>query len=74
MQTTFWCKPHANVLKKFQKNLKQNMNVHLGLPYLYTKFHGQIHLTLAITKRQILVHFDYYCLLEILSFLTARVR
>jgi hypothetical protein len=27
------------------------MNVHLRLPHLYTKFHGQIHLTLAVTKK-----------------------
>jgi hypothetical protein len=27
------------------------MNVHLSLPQLYTKFHGQIHLTLAVTKK-----------------------
>jgi hypothetical protein len=26
------------------------MNVHLSLPHLYTKFHGQIHLTIAVTK------------------------
>jgi hypothetical protein len=27
------------------------MNVHLSLTYLYTKFHGKIHLTLAVTKK-----------------------
>jgi hypothetical protein len=27
------------------------MNVDLSLPRLYTKFHGQIHLTLAVTKK-----------------------
>jgi hypothetical protein len=27
------------------------MNVHLSLPHLYTKFYGQLHLTLAVTKK-----------------------
>jgi hypothetical protein len=27
------------------------MNVHLSLTYIYTKFYGQIHLTLAVTKK-----------------------
>jgi hypothetical protein len=50
MQTTFWCKFRANLLKKVSKQFEKNMNVHLSLHYLYTKFHGQIDLTLAITK------------------------
>jgi hypothetical protein len=49
MQTTFWYKLYAN-LKKIQKNLKENMNIHLSLPQLYTKFNGQIHLTLTVKK------------------------
>jgi hypothetical protein len=69
MQTMFWCKPRANLLKKVLKKSEKNMNVHLSLPHLYTKFHGQIHLTLAVTKRQILVHLNFYCLSEILYFL-----
>jgi hypothetical protein len=48
MQTTFWCKPHLNLLKKFF--LKKTINVHLSLTYLYTKFYDQIHLTLTVTK------------------------
>jgi hypothetical protein len=27
------------------------MNVYLSLPHLYTKFYGQIHLSLAVTKK-----------------------
>jgi hypothetical protein len=69
MQTTFLCKLCANLLKRCQKILKENMNVHLSLSHLYTKFYGQIHLTLAVTKRQILVLLNYYFLSEILSFL-----
>jgi hypothetical protein len=49
MQTTFLCKPRANLLKKVSKHSEKNMNVHLSLHQLYIKFHGQIHLTLAIT-------------------------
>jgi hypothetical protein len=29
------------------------MNVHLILPHLYTKFHDQIYLTLAVKKNKI---------------------
>jgi hypothetical protein len=29
------------------------MNVHLSLPRLYTKFYGQIYLTLAVKKGKI---------------------
>jgi hypothetical protein len=36
------------------------MNVHLNLSHLYTKFHGQIHLTLAVTKK---TNFDAFELL-----------
>jgi hypothetical protein len=42
------CKPTKNVSKIPGKN----MNVHLSLPHPYTKFHGQIHLILAVTKKQ----------------------
>jgi hypothetical protein len=50
------------------------MNVHLSLPHLYTKFYGQIHLTLALQKRQFFVLLNYYCLSEIVFFVTIRVR
>jgi hypothetical protein len=69
MQTIFWCKPRANLLKTISKNSEKNMDVHLRLPHLYIKFYGQIHLTLSVTKKQISVHLNYYRLSEILSFL-----
>jgi hypothetical protein len=51
------------------------MNVHLSLTYLYSKFHGQIHLTLAVTKK---THFSAFELLLFVKifvfFVTARVR
>jgi hypothetical protein len=54
------------------------MNVHLSLPhiyiYIYTKFHGQIHLTLAVTKKPNFGVFEILLFVRILSFLTARVR
>ena len=41
----------ANLLKKVSKNSEKIMNVLLNLPHLYTKFYGQIHLTLKVTKK-----------------------
>ena len=52
VQTKFWCKPRANLLKNISKNSKKIMNVLLSLPHLYIKFHGQIHLTLEVTKKR----------------------
>lgn len=40
------CKPTKKVSK-----ISKNMNVNLSLPHLYTKFHGQIHLTPAVRKK-----------------------
>ena len=51
MQTKDLVQIRANLLKKFQKILKKIMNVLLSLPHLYTKFYGQIHLTLKVTKK-----------------------
>jgi hypothetical protein len=45
------------------------MNVYLSLPHLYTKFHGQIHLTLAVTKKPNFGDLDYYYLLNFFPFL-----
>jgi hypothetical protein len=55
--------------KKVSKNSKRKHECNLSLPHLYTKFHGQIHLTLAGTKKKILMLLNYYCFSEILSFL-----
>jgi hypothetical protein len=54
------CKP----TKKVSKNSEKNISVHLNLPHLYKKFHGQIYLTLAVTKK---TNFGVF-------FVTARVR
>jgi hypothetical protein len=51
------------------------MNVHLNLPQLYTKFHGQIHLTLAVTKKtKFLTNSNSSNALKCAFFVTARVR
>jgi hypothetical protein len=51
------------------------MNIHLSLTYLYTKFHGQIHLTLTVTKK---TNFGVFELLlfvrNFIFFVAARVR
>ena len=53
VQTKDLVQTRANLIKKFQKILKKIMNVLLNLPHLYTKFYGQIHLTLKVRERQI---------------------
>ena len=51
------------------------MNVHLSLPHLYTKFHGQIHLTLAVTKKKkILTNNNSSNAPKFVFFVIARVR
>jgi hypothetical protein len=74
MQTTFWCKPSANLLKKVSKNSeKTRMYIWAYLIYIQN-FMVKFILLYQLQKRQILVHLNYYYLLEILSFSTARVR
>jgi hypothetical protein len=36
--------------KNFRIKILKNMNVHLSLTHLYTKFHSQIYLTLVVKK------------------------
>ena len=51
------------------------MNVHLSLPHLYTKFHGRILLTLAVTKKTNFGAFELLLSVRIfVFFVTARVR
>jgi hypothetical protein len=51
------------------------MNVHLSLPQLYTKFHGQIHLTLAATKKiKFLTNNNSSNTPKFVFFVTVRVR
>ena len=53
MQIMFCCKLRVNLLKKVLKNSEKNMNVHLSLTHLYTKFYAQIYLSLAVKKDKI---------------------
>jgi hypothetical protein len=51
------------------------MNVHLSLSHPYTEFHGQIHLTLAVTKKtKILTDSNNSNAPKFVFFVTARVR
>jgi hypothetical protein len=51
------------------------MNVHLSLPYIYTKFYGQIHLTLAVTKKTNFGAFELLLFVRnFVFFVTGRVR
>jgi hypothetical protein len=51
------------------------MNVHLILPHLYTKFHCQIHLTLAVTKKTNFGAFELLLFIRnFVFFVTSRVR
>ena len=56
VQTKFWCKYCANILKKVLKNSKKIMNVLHSLPHLYIKQHDQIHLTLEVKKDKFLTN------------------
>jgi hypothetical protein len=70
-----WYKPHANLLKKVSKKILKNMNIHLSLPHLYIKFHGQIHFTLAVTKKTNFGAFELLLFVRnFVFFVTARVR
>ena len=75
MQTKDLVQTRANLLKKFQKILKKIMNVLLSLPHLYTKFYGQIHLTLKVTKKtNFLTTIMVQMHLKFVFFVTSRVR
>ena len=75
VQTKDLVQTRANLLKKFQKILKKIMNVLLSLPHLYIKFHGQIHLTLKITKKtNFLTTVMVQMHLKFVLFVTSRVR
>ena len=51
------------------------MNVLLSLPHLYTKFYGQIHLTLKVTKKtNFLTTIIVQMHLKFVFFVTSRVR
>ena len=51
------------------------MNVLLNLPHLYTKFYGQIHLTLKVTKKtNFLTTIMVQMHLKFVFFVTSRVR
>ena len=75
VQTKDLVQTRVNLLKKFQKNLKKIMNVLLNLPHLYTKFYGQIHLTLKVTKKtNFLTTIMVQMHLKFVFFVTSRVR
>jgi hypothetical protein len=50
------------------------MNVHLSLSHLYTKFHGQIHLTLSVTKKTNFGVFKILLFVRKFVFLTDRIK
>ena len=51
VQTKDLVQTRANLLNKVSKNSEKIMNVLLRLHHLYIKFHGQIRLTLEVTKK-----------------------
>jgi len=75
VQTNDLVQIRANLLKKVSKNSEKIMNVFLSLPHLYTKFYGQIHLTLKVTKKtNFLTTIIVQMHLKFVFFVTSRVR
>ena len=75
VQTKDLVQTRANLLNKFQKILKKIMNVFLRLRHLYIKFHGQIRLTLEVTKKTNLrCIWTIIVVRKFIFFVTSRVR